>query len=215
MEYMKTIINERGAGGKEIIIGLLVILGVFAVGVTSILNNTSGDDYKKMRIQADAFVSAVTIYKDKYTKDSGKYYLFELESHKTEPEYIIVDPKNKSISCDMYESFVETSSPKVVKLRCGNYLVEGTYQEKYQVYEIGEWQKEKINGETAFLYNYEKDGTKVLREYLIEEEFIQMYNKNEGTDILDINTLYQDAKTKNITIDSDMFYREKKLVKEI
>ena len=58
MEYMKTTINERGAGGKEIIIGLLVILGVFAVGVTSILNNTSGDDYKKMRIQADAFVSA-------------------------------------------------------------------------------------------------------------------------------------------------------------
>ena len=49
----------------------------------------------------------------------------------------------------------------------------------------------------------------------MEEEFIQTYNRNEGTDILDINTLYQDAKTKNITIDSDMFYREKKLVKEI
>ncbi len=215
MEYMKTTISERGAGGKEIIIGLLVILGVFAVGVTSILNNTSGDDYKKMRIQADAFVSAVTIYKDKYTKDSGKYYLFELEKDKTESEYIIVDPKNKSVSCDMYESFVETTSPKTVRLRCGDYLVEGKYQEKYEVYEIGDWQQEKQTGETAFLFNYEKNGVKVLPEYLIEEEFIQTYNRNEGTDILDINTLYQDAKTKNITIESDMFYRDKKLVKEI
>jgi hypothetical protein len=212
---MKIVGNEHGAGGKEIIIGLLVILGVFAFGVQSILNNTSDDGYKNMRAKADEFVKAVTIYKDEFTKESGIYYLADLEENKRQDDYVITDPKDKNASCDLYESYVETTNPKKFRIKCGDYLAEGEYLTKYYIYEIGEWQKEKVSGETAFFYNYEKDGNTVLGDYQEEVEFIRTYNKNEGSNVEDINSLYQDAKGKNIVIDSDMYYREKKLVKEI
>ena len=212
---MKKLINEKGAGGKEIVIGLLVLIGVFAFGVNSILNNTSDDDYKKMRIQADKFVDAVTIYKDEFTKDENIYYLYELEENNREEELIIVNPKNKKESCDMYESFVEIDNPKKVTLRCGSYLLEGDYQKKYDVYEIGEWQQKDKTGDTAFLYRYSKDGKPVLSDFVTELELIQVYDKNEEESFTTIDEVQSDAQSKGIEIDYDMFYRVKKLVKEI
>ncbi len=212
---MKALINENGSGTKEIAIGLLVILGVIAFGVNSILNNTSDDDYKKMKVQADKFVKAVTVHKDMYTNESGIYYLEEIEEYNKEEEPVIVDPKNKTKSCNLYESFVEISNPKKVKLRCGFLLIEGEYLERYEVYEIGEWQKEDKTGETAFLYNYAKGGVDVLEEPVSETEFITMYNKEENSTYSNINDIKQDAESKGYVFDYDMFYRTKKLVKEL
>jgi len=212
---MKAIINEKGSGTKEIAIGLLVILGVTAFGVNSILNNTSDDDYKKMKVQADKFVSAVTIHKDMYTNETGIYYLEEIEEYNTESEVVVANPKNKNESCDLYESYVEISNPKKVRLRCGSLLIEGEYQKRYEVYEIGEWQKEDKTGETAFLYNYAKGGKDVLEEPVDEKQFIALYNKEEGTSYDDINDVKADSVSKGYVVDYDMFYRTKKLVKEL
>lgn len=212
---MKKLINENGAGGKEIIIGLLVIIGVFAFGLQSILNNTSDDKYKKLRVQADKFVDAVTIHKDKYTNESGIYYLYELEDYNTENEIIIADPSNKSISCNLYESYVTIDNPKKVTLRCGDYLIEGEYQKKYYVYEIGEWQQTDKTGDTAFLYKYIKDGKAAIDKYVTEYEFIKTYNEKEETSFETADEAVADAKGKGITVDYDMFYRTKTLVKEI
>ena len=212
---MKALINENGAGTKEIAIGLLVILGVTAFGIQSILNNTNDDDYKKMKIQAEKFVDTVTIHKDMYTNESGIYYLEELENNNQEGKIIITNPKNKKESCNMYESYVDINHPKSVKLICGSYMIEGEYQKKYDVYEIGTWQKERIAGEAAFLYNYSKDGKDVFKKPVIEKELVIRYNQEEGASCVDAEDVKNDASTKGYTVVAEMYYRTKKLVKEL
>ena len=212
---MKRVLNNKGFGAKEIIIMLLLLLGLFAIGANLVSTYIGGDKYTRpMKIQADNFVSMVAVYKDKHTKDDSTiYYLYDLSGGEASE---LVDPEKKSRSCDIYESYVNIEQPKYVLLKCGKYLIKGEYQKKYELYEVGEWQKEKIpDSESNFLYNYTVDGKEVFSDYLHENEFIQKFNKNNETNSTSIDEIYTYAsKRENMQILMDMFYRERKLIKE-
>ncbi len=214
---MKRILNEKGFGAKEIIIGLLVILALFAIMANFMTDKTTGDKgVRTMKIQAENFVKMVTVYKDKYTKDEDVYYLYELSNGEETEE--LVDPDKKSRGCDIYESSVNIKNPKHVVLRCGSYLIEGDYQKEYIVYEVGEWTTEKTTGQNDFLYNYKKSNDEneqlVLSEYVQKPEFIKLFNDKEGTSATTIEEIYKYAKEKKFYIDAGLFYRTKKLLKK-
>jgi hypothetical protein len=213
---MKRVLNNKGFGAKEIIIMLLLLLGLFAIGTNLVSTYIGGDKYTRpMKLQADNFVKMVSVYKDKNTKDGTTvYYLYDLSNGQDSNE--LVDPERKSRSCDIYESYVDIEAPKKVLLKCGKYLIKGEYQNKYELYEVGDWQKEKIpDSESNFLYNYTVDGKEVFPDYVTESEFIQKFNKMNETNCISIDEVYGYVnKKENEQVLMDMFYRERKLIKE-
>jgi hypothetical protein len=210
---MKKMLDNKGIGGKEAIAALLLILVIIAIAVTTLSGKTNDKGYKAMKMQAENFVKAISVFKDRNTKDSGIYYLYELEGSLESID--LFDPDNKHVKCNGYESLVDLSKGKHVTLRCGSYLIDGEYQKNYNVFQIGEWQKESVQGDTAFLYNIKVDDKLVFSEYYPEIEFVGKYNASQGTAMYSLEDCYADAKNKpNLTIESELLYREKKLVKE-
>ena len=204
---MKRMLDNKGIGGKEAIAALLLILVIIAIAVTSLNGKTSDKGYKVMKTQADSFVKAVSIYKDRNTKDSGVYYLYELLED-TAVSVDLFNPDNKNEKCNEYESIVNLSNGKHVTLLCGSYLIDGEYQQKYDVYQIGDWQREAVAGDTEFLYNIKLDDKMLYSEYFPEVEFINKYNLSQGTSNITLDDCYADAKNKpNLSIEADLFYR--------
>ncbi len=207
---MKKIIKSKGFTKFEFILGLLTILGLTAFGVKGFFDNKQGGVYNAFKKIAEGFVMDVSVYKDNDLRSDGTYYLSYLRKHGfTE----VVSNPFGSDECDPNESFVNIKSPKKVTLRCSNYLIEGTYQDSYTIYEVSDWQDQEEVGEADVLYKYKKEGVFVTEDYLLENAFILTYNENERTNYTSIEEIYA-KKSDNITVVSKMFYREKKIVKE-
>ena len=207
---MKKIIKSKGFTKFEFILGLLTILGLTAFGVKGFFDNKNGGVYNAFKKLAEGFVMDVSVYKDSDIREDGIYYLNYLLKHGFDEE--VPNPFSSS-ECDPYESYVIIRSPKKVSLRCDKYLIEGTYQDSYTIYEVSDWQDKEEVGEADILYKYKKEGLLVTNDYLLEDAFVHTFNDNEGTSYTSIDEINA-KKASNITIISKMFYREKKIVKE-
>lgn len=202
--------NNRGFSKFEFIIGLLTIMVLTVFGVKLVFDHKDTGNYISMKSLAESFVLDVSVYKDDDYRADGMYYLFYLDKN----GFIgnVTSPFSGS-KCDKYESYVNIHSPKKVSLKCDEYLLEGTYQDSYTIYEVSEWQDEKETGDAEIMYNYKKDGKEVNEEYLQEGAFVQIYNEQEGKAYKAVSEIYENVPS-NIEIISKVFYRDKKIVKE-
>lgn len=207
---MKRIINSKGFSKFEFIIGMLTVLVLMAFGVKAFFDNKKGGDFGAFKKIAENFVKDVSYYKDENLREDGMYYLFYLKDNGFES---IINNPFGSGSCDEYESYVNILSPKKVSLKCDNYLIEGTYQEKYTVYEVSDWQIEEEAGDAEIMYTYKKDGREIPDEHMLEAPFIEFFNDTEGTSFKTVEEIFHNKK-ENIEIISKLYYRDKKIVKE-
>ena len=201
--------TKNSSGNVEIVLGISILLVVIVVVVNSVLSNNDNSIYNKYKDLADNFAEEVSKYANEEENEYGlTYYLSDVYSK-------INKLKDYNQECNIYDSYVEIKKTMKVRLSCDNYLIEGDYNKNYYLYEIGKWTKDNTLEETTFLYNYQKDNKEVLKDYYLEKEFINEYNKKENTSFDNINSIYEDAKEKNLEIVSDIYYREKKLIKEL
>lgn len=205
--------NNRGFGKVEIMAMLALIAILLAVGSKIVLDSTS-KNYNSFKTTANNFANQVSKYKDKYTKDSNIYYLYEL----IEKEFIeeLHNPLSTGEYCDKYNSYVEVPAPnnKKVTLICGNYLIEGTQGQSYNVYELSDWsdtQTKETNDQDA-LYNYKKNGTLMLEDYQQKNEFLHSFYVNEGKKLSSPFSVNQE---QGMELVHKQVYRTKTLVKEI
>lgn len=204
--------NNRGFGKVEFmtILGLIAIL----IAIGSKMAVDTGKNYSAFKSTATNFLDAVAMYKDMYTKDSNIYYLNEVIEKGYSSE--IKNPMDGTMNCDKYESYVEVPSPnnKKIHLECGEYVVEGSQNDGFKVYEVGKWKDKKENGDndTNTIYNYKKDGVVALDKYVTERTFVQLYfEKNKSSIISPFDISGREGLellTKNV-------YRTKTLVKEL
>lgn len=206
---MKTRTNNNSFGNIEIILGISILLVVLVIIANSVISLNNNDKYKDIESDANTFIEETLKDANEEENETGNiFYLKDvsLKSNKL---------NNIKNNCDLYDSYVEIGTTTKVRLSCSDYLLEGTYKNTFYIYEIGSWTKDDTIGETAFFYNYKKEDKEVLKDYLSEREFIETYNKNEETEVTNLDLLNEDAKEKQIEVVSDIFYREKKLVKEL
>ena len=188
-----------------------IIAILIAVGTKIVLDNTKS--YGSFKTLANNFANSVAKYKDQ-VMIKEEYSLFEVESKGFIDE--IKNPLDKKEVCDKFESFVEIPeiSTKKVTLLCGKYLVTGTQNKSYEVYEVSNWSKEKKDeyNDNAVLYNFKLNGKLMLNEDVPARTFIQKYNEITGKNISSINEV---RNNREVELVSNLAYREKKLLKEL
>ena len=216
MRFMKRTLNTKGFGKKEVIVGFLVILGVMAVYFTVLKDKIGPGSGASVRNVAEQFYSTVLIFKDKHPTDDDMYYVYDLFN--SEEKHQFMDPNNKEQSCDYFESYVKIGSPNEMHFKCGKYLVEWNKKEnKYHVYEVGEWQTEEVYNDTEELYNYKKDGKLVLEKSVSLKEFLIAFQSREMYEVLeldDVKSYIDSHKDKNIELVQETGYRTKKQIAE-
>ena len=204
-------INRRGFSKIEFITMLGVLAILIAVGVKLVADNSK--NYGAFRNLANNFAKNVATYKDKYGKADNVYYLVELVNKGYSEE--LKNPINTSETCDMYDSYVEVpeTNNKIVTLNCGDYLLEGTQQEGYRLYEVSEWHETKQEGDNDrnMIYNYKKDGALGLGEYVSAKAFVEYYYINTKSVI---SSPYEVSNASGVELLTKDVYRTKTLVKE-
>ena len=204
-------VNNKGFSTKEFMLMFAIIAILIAVGTKIVLDNTKS--YGSFKTLANNFANSVAKYKDQ-VMIKEEYSLFEVESKGFIDE--IKNPLDKKEVCDKFESFVEIPeiSTKKVTLLCGKYLVTGTQNKSYEVYEVSNWSKEKKDeyNDNAVLYNFKLNGKLMLNEDVPARTFIQKYNEITGKNISSINEV---RNNREVELVSNLAYREKKLLKEL
>lgn len=206
--------DNGGFSKLEFIVILTVVIVLLVFGVKYVLDSTSGNNYSMYKKEADNFLRQVIYAKDLYPRVDDTYYLYYLLEKNADIN--INNPFNKNEECDIYESFAKTDGSKEVTLKCSNYLI-NSKNDKYTVFELGEWMEyssvlENTDFETRLLYNYSKDGREMCSKYMIENEFVNCFNSNEGTKVYGVN----DVKEENgIKLLQKPLYRTKKVVKKV
>ncbi len=205
-------INKRGFSKIEFLTMLGVLAILIAVGVKLVADNSK--NFGAFKNLANNFAKSVATYKDKYAKADNVYYLVELVNKGYSEE--LKNPIKPAESCDMYDSYVEIpeTNNKKVTLNCGNYLVEGTQQEGYKVYEVSEWHETKEEGdnERNMIYNYKKDGALGIGEYVSAQAFVEHYYMNTKSVI---SSPYEVSNAPGVELLTKDVYRTKTLVKEL
>lgn len=206
---MKKQIRNAGFTKAEIIVMLCAILVLLAIGVKVLSDNQNTSNYSMLKRQAENFAYKVSVYKDMYPREDNTYYLDYLIDDKY--AISLSNPFDKNDECDRYESFVKIENGKKnITLKCGNYLAVGVLDGHYSIYELSEWQEEAVSGEVSILYNYKKNGKVVIDRYMVDNEFVDFYNKQENANIYSI----ADIDDSDIELLTKTLYRERKLVKE-
>ena len=206
--------DNKGFTKIEFIVILTVVIVLIVFGVKYVLDSTSGNNYSMYKKEADSFLRQVVYAKDLYPRGDDIYYLDYLLDKNAEIN--INNPFNKNEECDRYESFVKMDGSKEVSLKCSNYLI-NSKNDKYTVFELGEWTSysstlESTDFETGLLYNYTKDGKEMCNRFMLEGEFVDCFNSNEGTAIYNA----RDVKGKNgMELLEKTLYRTKKVVKKV
>ena len=201
---MKARTDNKKIGNLEVFLGVLILIIVIALIINSVLLPKDDNKYLDLKEKANTFAEKVLKTVNEEETSTDTYYLIDFSK---DDKYL----KGLANDCNPYDSFIELKRDKKVRLVCDNLLIEGVYNNRYYIYEIGSWNKENTLGETALLYNYEIEGKKQLDKNVILKEFIDKYNKKENTSIKEL----EEIDTSKVKILSDLFYREKKLVKEV
>ena len=205
-------ISNKGFGKIELMTMLGLIAILLAIGAKMAVD--SGKNYSAFKNLANTFANNVAMYKDRYPKDSNIYYLNEIIEKGYSGE--LKNPIDSKEECDKYDSYVEVPQPnnKKVKLTCGSYIVEGTQNQTYYVYEVTNWSDTKSEGanDTDVLYNYKENGEVMLNEYVSSRTLINLYFQKNDTLIaspFDLNS------KEGVELLTKKVYREKTLVKEL
>jgi len=207
--------SNKGLVLPELLAVIAFIAIIFAFVAYVSFENGNKRKYEVFARNARDFATKVTTYRDEYIKYVKEIYLSEL----VEDNYIrgFKNPFSGGGNCDLYESKVVTisSSERYVTLRCGDYLIDSQLvsSNNYRVYKVSSWQDkigDSLEAQTAKLYNYQKNGTNILEDYVFAKELVEKYNKNENENARTIS----DIDTSIVSVVSKTFYRTKKLVKE-
>jgi len=207
--------NNRGLVVPELMAILAFIAIILAVGSYFAFKGGDSRKYDVFIQHARDFSSKVASYRNEYIKYYDEIYLYDLVSD----NYIqpFKNPFRGGGNCDLYESKVVTklNGERYVTLKCGDYLIDSqkASDNSYKVYKVSNWKETMGNAEmmeSSKLYNYEKDGKLVLKDYVILKEFISLYNENENKNITTLDDI--DLNKHNIL--TKTFYRTKELVKE-
>ena len=84
------------------------------------------------------------------------------------------------------------------------------HEKTYKIYEVTEWTEDATKAtETEVLYNYMKEGKEVSNVYMLENEFVDFYNENEGTSIFGADEVGEE------NLLSKDLYRRKTFIKKI
>lgn len=127
----------------------------------------------------------------------------------------IINPFSTGEYCDPYETKLEVRNyDRYLTFKCGDYVIYKSNHDgvTLQMYKVDSWSEEMTDSdtETTFVYNYyDDDGILVLDEYLHLPNFIEAYNQNEGTNIINIKGI------PSSVIDTKVVYRSRHLIKEI
>lgn len=206
--------NNKGLVLPELLTILAFIAVIFAFGAYVSFKNGNERKYEVFAQNAREFATKVTTYRDEHIRYDNEIYLSELVNN----NYIkaFKNPFGGG-NCNLYESKVvfTSSNQRYVTLRCGDYLIDSQLVSSgnYRVYKVSSWQEKignSIEAETAKLYNYKKNGSIILNDYVVEKELIEKFNINENKSIKTID----DINDSDITIVKKSFYRTKKLIKE-
>lgn len=205
-------INRKGFSKIEVITVLGVLAVLIALGVKLVVDNSK--NYGAFKNLANNFAKDVAKYKDRYPKADNTYYLNELIEKGYSEE--LKNPINTTETCDKYDSYVEIpeTNNKKVTLNCGNYLVEGTQDSAYKVYEVTPWSetKQETDNDSNVLFNYKVGDQVMLGEYVSQKAFIGLYYSKTGAII---HNPYDLDKDPNVELLTKIVNRTKTLVKEI
>lgn len=213
---MKENKKNKGFSGLEFLT-VACLCGIFACIILTIAFSTAnGEKIKTMRYKAITFKNNAESYAMITHKNDEKVFLWDLIDSEISSD--ISSPFSKSNHCDINNSYVSFTSKKVlVTLQCDEYLIyeSNLSEEKTTVYSTSAWQETypstKDVVDKITLYNYEKDGKKVLKESVSEELFLKQFNKNEKTEY---ENIYQIRK-KNIRVFGKTYYRTRKAILEV
>ncbi len=203
--------NNFGFGKFEVLTVIVLLLGIAAFYMYSILGGVNDKKINKMKSQAVSLNKAVYSNLDEY-RNSSLVYLEEILDH-----HIIDNIKSpfSDNSCDLDESKVETvgTSVRYVTLKCDNYLImhqKATDFKNVTVYEVSDWSLTKPEGEEydeAVLYNCQKeDGSFIFSEYREEGSFLYGYYKKFGRSFFTMQHVPNDV----CNVVSNTFYRTRK-----
>ncbi len=213
---MKENKKNKGFSGLEFLT-VACLCGIFACIILTIAFSTANDEkIKTMRYKAVTFKNNAESYAMITHKNDEKVFLWDLIDSEISSD--ISSPFSKNNHCDINNSYVSITSKKVlVTLQCDEYLIyeSNLSEEKTTVYSTSAWQETypstKDIVDKITLYNYEKDGKKVLKESVSEELFLKQFNKNEKTEY---ENIYQIRK-KNIRVFGKTYYRTRKAILEV
>lgn len=207
--------DSKGLVLPELLAIIAFVAVVFALIAYVAFKDGNKRKYEVFAQNARDFATKVSNYRDEYIKFYDVIYLDDIVSD----NYIkpFKNPFSGGGTCNLYESKVVTvsSNERYVTLRCGDYLIDSqaVSSGNYKVYKVSEWQEKigaSLEAESAKLYNYKKNGKLVLEDYVVEKEFIALYNKNELKNVSSMS----DINLKEYNVITKTFYRTKELVRE-
>lgn len=207
--------NNKGLVLPELMAILAFFALIFAFGAYVSFQNLDKRKYEVFAQNARDFVTKSLTYSSEYGRYQEEYYLDELVSSRYIKAYN--NPFSGGGKCSLYESkvVITDDDEKYVTLRCGDYLIDHQrfLSGSYKVYKVSEWQEEigdDLEAQTAKLYNYEKNGQLVLENYVVQKEFLALFNQNEEKNVKSIESI----DLQNYNVITKTFYRTKKLVRE-
>lgn len=197
--------NRKGFGKFEVLTMIVLILGIFAYIMYSILGGANKQKFTTMKDNAIR-LGNVTATNISSFRNQDTVYMEE-----------VVDEQllNKNIKspfspndCDSSESKVEIIDGKpLVTLKCDQYLIERySSSSDPQIYEVSEWSLEKNgdNDEEKVLYNCIKDGKEIYPKYYEELYLVSRINKDYST-----NYYFADNIQGTCDVVEKVFYRTK------
>lgn len=204
-------INNKGFGRFEVLTIIVLLMGVCAYFMYTIIQGSSKEDFQTMKNDAVKFSNAVVVNYETF-HNSNFVYLGEVIDEKLMKE--VKNPVGKG-SCSISDSFVKVVDRKsYTTLKCGDYLIDNanvsSSTDNVQIYQVTDWSDEQKtpDDEEALLYNCLENGVEKYPEYYGENYLIYLINKEYGTDY------YSTASITECSPVSKTFYRTKTLYDE-
>lgn len=199
-------INNKGFGKFEVLTVIVLLMGVCAYFMYTIVQGSSKEDFQTMKNDAVKLSNVVTVNENSF-RTITKVYLGEVINEGLMKE--IKSPVSKG-SCSNSESFVSINAGKAyATLRCGNYLIDNTNvsngTDGVVIYEVSDWneQKQDTDNDEKILYNCLENGVEKYPEYYEDLYFTFMINKEYTTDYYSVSGINE------CEVVSKTFYRTK------
>lgn len=176
-------LNNKGIGKKEVIIGLFVIFVIMAVMLYRASNVDDQAHMKNFKRLAVEFVDEAGIVRDQNAGYDEIVYLYDAINLNYMKNF--ESPFDKEKYCDEYESKIKMKGTMTfLTFKCSEYLIyDQATNEDFIIYKVSEWSDKPIdsnNVQTTTFYNYKVDGVEQLDNYYIEKEFLVEYSLKTG-----------------------------------
>ena len=203
--------NNKGYGKFEVLTVIVLLMGIGSFLAYIILGNSDSQDFGAMRKDASSFSKTVVNNLNSFEKIKNVYYLGEIID-----DGLMQTIKNPfgSGDCDVYESKIDVDGQmKYLTFKCGDYVINkvNTRDNKYDIYKVGVWTEEAVEGESQMLngFNCDENGKMVFDNYMEEGAFLIALSKLYGANIDTVEMANNYCKVSNKTL-----YRSLELVNE-